>query len=570
MTADSNTEHDKPNQAPNILVVGGRCSNENHMIEFLTKLVAVDLKYTYTQGLYHALSHKSDTSFNVILIDVSDGSGIDSRDLSRLVDTYAPCRIIAVDNRFNELSATSAREHGADDYLVHTSASKESIYDALTAPREPGKLSTQKAEVSRYDNLTGLANENLFYNTLEKALEHADLEQVSMAVLSIATHNKPWLENEEKTLLPRLSQAIARRLERKLRETDIIARRKDGNFILLLRHLNADTNSAIVAEKLIELLQAPYDLNGHISIIASNIGIALPSVRHCQASDLIDDADNALSLAQDLGPNHFVQHSRRPRAAETLNLRSRLHEAISQDQFRLMYQPQVDIKNGGIIAVEALLRWQLEPNQLLIPAQFMHHVEQSLHCTKVAHWVIDKACQQISEWQKTSQQTLPIAVNLSHKQFIDPSLVNTLENALLKYGSDAKLLRLEVNETTLRHDPKRSQDSLEQLNTLGIKVAIDDFGAGSCSLHTLSHFKVDQVKIDGSLVHSFLETATSMTTVDSLISTCHHLGIGITAEAVETPAQLDYLKQQDCDSYQGYLFSKPLTATALPALLVSA
>ena len=119
-------------------------------------------------------------------------------------------------------------------------------------------------------------------------------------------------------------------------------------------------------------------------------------------------------------------------------------------------------------------------------------------------------------------------------------------------------------------DPKRSQDTLEQLKTLDIKVAIDDFGASSCSLHTLSHFNVDQVKIDGSLVHSFLETPTSMTTVDSLIATCHHLGIGITAKAVETHDQLDYLKQQDCDSYQGFLFSKPLAATALPALLVSA
>jgi len=566
MMVDVNTECSKPNQALNTLVVGGRCSSENAIIELLTKLVAANLPYTYSQGLYHALSHKSDTSFDVVLVDISDGSGIDSRNLAILVNTYHHSTIIAIDNKHNERSAANAVKHGAHGYLVHTAASKDEIYDSVTTTHQHSKLSRQQLNVSRYDDLTGLANEFTLLNTLTNTLEHTDFEQVSMAVLSIAIHRKQQLETSEKTLLSRLPPAIARRLKHNLRETDMVARMNNGDFNILLRHLNADSDSAIVAEKLIELLQTPYHLDGRTITIASNVGIALPNIHHSHARDLINDADNALTSAQNLGPNHFTQHTLHSRSAESLNLRSRLYEAITQDQFRLVYQPQVNIKNGKVIAVEALLRWQLQPDRILSPAQFMHHVEQSRHCSKVAHWVIDKVCQQIGEWQKKGYEQLPVSVNLSHKQFIDPALVSTLESALLKYGSNAKQLRLEVNESTLRQNVKRSKETIQQLKQLGIQISIDDFGTGTRTLDTLHNFNVGQVKIDSSLVGSVLDTPAAMEMVDSLILTCHHLGIDIAAEAVETRAQLDYLKRKDCDSYQGFLFSKPLTADALPSL----
>lgn len=567
MTVNPNTEYSKPNQTLNIIVVGGRCSSENHMIEFLTKLVAADLKYTYTQGLYHALSHKSDTSFDVILVDTSDGSGIDNRDLSILADTYQHCAIIAVDNNHNERSAASVLKHGAQSYLVHTTASKDDILDLVTETHHRCQLSRQLADSSRYDDLTGLANESALLNILDNVLEQTDFEQISMAVLSISINDKQQPENSIGT---RLLPAISRRLEHNLRATDMASRGSHCDFNVLLRHLNADTDSDVVAEKLIEVLQTPYHFDNNMITLSINIGVALPSVRHCKARDLIDDANNALDCAQQLGPNHFAHHNLRSRPAELLNLRSRLNDAISQDQFRLVYQPQVDIENGNVIAVEALLRWQLEPDNVLTPIQFMHHVEQSRHCAKVAHWVIDKACQQISEWQKNGQDPLPVSVNLSHRQFIDPSLVQAIENALLKYGSNAKQLRLEVNEVTLRQDIKRSKDTLEQLKQLDIQVSIDDFGTGTRTLDTLHNFNVGQVKIDGSLIGSALSTPASMEMVESLILTCHHLGIDIVAEAVETDAQLNYLKRKDCDSYQGFLFSKPITVDALSSLLISA
>ena len=495
---------------------------------------------------------------------------MDCRNLAILVNTYHHCTIIAIDNKHNERSAANAVKHGAHGYLVHTTASKDAIYDSVTTTHQQSKLSRQQLNVSRYDDLTGLANEFTLLNTLTNAFEHTNFEQISMAVLSIAIHNKPQLEVNEKALLPRLLPAISQRLTHNLRDTDRVARMNNGDFSILLQHLNADSDAAIVAEKLIELLQAPYHLGVHTITIAINIGIALPSNRHSHARDLINDADNALVSARNLGPNYFTQHTLRSRPAESLHLRSRLCEAISQDQFRLVYQPQVNIKNGKVIAVEALLRWQLEPDRILSPAQFMHHIEQSRHCSKVTHWVIDKVCQQIGEWQKKGYEQLPISVNLCHKQFIDPALVNTLENALLKHGSNAKQLRLEVSESTLRQDVKRSKETIQQLTQLGIQISIDDFGTGTRTLDTLHNFNVGQVKIDSSLVGSVLDTPAAMEMVDSLILTCHHLGIDIAAEAVETRAQLDYLKRKDCDSYQGFLFSKPIAADDLPSLLTSA
>ncbi|NOX27275.1 MAG: bifunctional diguanylate cyclase/phosphodiesterase [Gammaproteobacteria bacterium] len=570
MTVDINTECSKPNQNKKLLVVGGRCSSENHMIEFLTKLVAADLKYTYTQGLYHSLSHKSDISFDVILVDISEGNGIDSRDLSILADTYHHCAIIAIDKTHNDETANSATRHGATKYLVHTTANKDQISILLEETYQQNLAARQLAESSRYDDLTGLANETALRLVLETSLEHVDFDQVSMTLLSISIDTGKQNASVDKKILSCLLPAISRRLEHNLRATDMVSRGKKSGFNILLRHLNAESDSAIVAEKLIETLQSPYNIDERIISISCNIGMALPSVRHCNGQQLIEDADNALTCAQKLGGNHFSYHTLRARPAESLNLRSRLNEALSQNQFRLVYQPQVDIKNNHVVAIEALLRWQLTPDNLLAPAQFMHHIEQSRHCTKVAHWVIDNVCQQISQWHFADQDKLPISINLSQKQFIDPSLVNTLENALLKYGTNPKQIRLEVNEITLRQNIKHSKETLQQLKQLGIQVSIDDFGTGARTLDTLHSFNVGQVKIDSSLIGSALDTPTSMEIVDSLIISCHQLGINIAAEAVETQDQLHYLQQKNCDSYQGYLFSKPVTANALPELLLFA
>ena len=569
MTVDAIPERKTPNQALRILIIGGRCSSESHMILFLTKLVSVGLKYTFTQGLYHGLSHKKDKSLDIVLVDISEGSGIDIRDLSILVDNYAHCSVMAIDTQFNERTAKNVRNHGADDYFIHTLASEDEVYQKLTSKLSDQHTPTVRGDVTRHDDLTGLANEAMLCHTLDTALDHVDMEQASIALLSLSIYEKPHADKPETVSLA-LIPAIARRLNANLRETDMVARRNSGSFSILLRHLNAESDVSIVAEKLIEVLQAPFEISGQIFKVSSNIGIALPTIRHKQGLDLVNDADEALTSAEELGLDQFSFHTLQVKHAEALNLRSRLQTALHHNQFRLVYQPQVDISNGKVIAFEALLRWQLEPNRLLSPAQFMHHIEQSRHSAKVAQWVIDQSCHQIADWHSNGLNELLISINLSHKQFMDPTLVVTIENALLKYAVKAENLRLEVNELTLRHDTAQSKTIVEQLRQLGVQLALDNFGAGMGSLHTLSNFPIDQVKIDSSLIHSALEKPASHAIIDSMITICHQLGINITAEAVETPDQLDYLKQNHCDSYQGFLFSEPLSATAVPPLLLSA
>lgn len=570
MTVKAKPGYPKPDHAPRILIVGGRCSSENRMIQFLTKLIACGLKYTYAQGLYHGLSHKSDGSFDTVLVDISDDSGIDSRDLSILVDNYTRCAVIAIDTEYNERAAKIAHDHGACAYLPHTTATKEAIYRLLTDISLYGATAQAPTQVPLYDDLTGLATEAILCRTLNNALKQADLDQVSIALFSLAVYDNPSLKTMDKKSSLRLLPAISHRLKHSLRETDLVVRRDNANFGILLRHLNTKDDTSIIAEKLIELLQTPFDIDGQMLTVSCNIGVAVPSLSDKQASDLISDADAALTTAIALGANHFAYNRLRVKYAEALNLRSRLQTAISHDQFRLVYLPQVDITSGRIIAVEALLRWQLESGSLLTPAQFMHHIEQSRHSTRVAHWVIENACQQIAEWHSGGYSALRLSLNLSHKQFNDPALAATLQNALIKYGAEPKCLRLEVSEMTLRRDASRSQETLKQLKLLGIDTIIDDFGADMCSLHSLSNFDIDEVKIDMSLVHSILNAPTSQVMVDSVISTCHHLGISVVAEAVETADQLDYLKNNKCDSYQGLFFSAPLPADALPPLLISA
>ncbi len=563
MTFDAQHSQDHTCQDGNILVVGNRCSNESRLIVLLTKLIALGFKYSFTQSLHQSLSHKADKTLSVVLVDVSKGSGIDARDLCVLIDNFTHCRVIAIDTEYNELTEKHVIEHGADDYFDHTTLSENQIYLKLSNNEAKPHLSYLPSTVSRHDDLTGLASEAKLCHTVDIALEHADLEQRSLALLSISIDEKRADDELVSITSTQLITAIARRLERNLRETDMAARRNNGDFSIMLRHLNAETDVSIVAEKLMELLQHPYIVEGKIIKTVSNIGIALPNVRHAQAGDLIADADQALKNSKQLGGNQFSFFGKKTNSAEALHLRSRLQSALLHDQFCLVYQPQVGISDGKIVAVEALLRWQLEPNHLLTPAQFMHHVEQSLHNSKVAQWVIERCCHQISQWSEDKLDNILVSLNLSHKQFIDPNLIITLQSALLRYDIDPKSLRLEVNEITLRNDAAKSKTIIDQLRGLGIQLAIDNFGADIGSLNTLSNFPVDQVKIDSSLIHSALEKPASHAIIDSMITTCHQLGISITAEAVETKDQLDYLKQANCDSYQGNLYSKPLTPNAL-------
>ena len=254
MTVKAKPGYPKPDHAPRILIVGGRCSSENRMIQFLTKLIACGLKYTYAQGLYHGLSHKSDGSFDTVLVDISDDSGIDSRDLSILVDNYTRCAVIAIDTEYNERAAKIAHDHGACAYLPHTTATKEAIYRLLTDISLYGATAQAPTQVPLYDDLTGLATEAILCRTLNNALKQADLDQVSIALFSLAVYDNPSLKTMDKKSSLRLLPAISHRLKHSLRETDLVVRRDNVNFGILLRHLNTKDDTSIIAEKLIELL----------------------------------------------------------------------------------------------------------------------------------------------------------------------------------------------------------------------------------------------------------------------------------------------------------------------------
>lgn len=546
-----------------VLIVGARHASENGVVRLLSKLVAANIDFVYAQGLYQGLSHGADGSLYAVLADISDNTGLGANDLATLATTYLHRPLLALDNRHRERTASRALQCGANGYLAHEYLSATELRTSLVDLCQYFQSTQQQAQESRYDDLTGLANERAFCRTLDTALKYNDPERPTIAVLALL-FDKPAPLAQEADLAPNpLLTAIARRLERHLRETDLVARHSQGHFVILLRHLQDENDAVIVAEKLIEQMQPAFLADNQPRHVAINIGIAFPSVAHQSALELIEAAANAAYAARQQGPNHFLCHSNEQTAQTSLNLRSQLQQAMAQGQFCLLYQPLVDIRSDRIIAIEALLRWRIDPTTLLTPAQFMQHIDQSRHSTRMAHWVIDSACHQLAQWQQQGVDGAVISLNLSYKQFTDPALPSAIESALIKYALAPQRIMLEVSEAALRKHAGQSEEIIEQLKRLGVALVIDDFGAGGCSLHTLSNFKVDGIKIDGSLINTALHCDTSAALVDALISACHHLGLGVTAEAVENKDQFDYLKDRDCDSYQGFFFSQPLAAGEL-------
>jgi diguanylate cyclase (GGDEF)-like protein len=423
---------------------------------------------------------------------------------------------------------------------------------------------------SLHDALTGLPNRVLALDRAEQMLRRARRQQIPVAALYLDVDGfKHVNDTFGHAAGDELLRIIATRLQGVVREGDTAARLSGDEFVVLVEGSALDAGPELVAERLLEVLRRPYELDGQnarpLSLTAS-IGIALGE--RASAAELLSDADIALYEAKAAGKNRFMlfQSSMQTAARDRLTLEMDLAEALEQHQLFLQYQPTFDLQSERVIGVEALIRWNHPTRGVIAPIEFIPIAEESGLIVPIGRWVLQQACMQAAHWYRDGHR-IGMAVNVSGRQLDDDELIEEVRRALAESGLDPTTLTLEITETTLMRDAEETAKCLRSLKQLGVRIAIDDFGTGYSSLAYLRQFPVDALKIDRSFISGIAGSKGSAALIHTLVQLGKTLDIDTLAEGIEEQSQLETLQREDCDHGQGFLFSRPLDVDAVEKFL---
>lgn len=422
---------------------------------------------------------------------------------------------------------------------------------------------------SQHDPLTTLPNRGLFLDRLSVALARARRRKRSLAVLFIDLDNFDLLN---KTFGPgigdRVLKGIAGRLSETLRIEDSLARFGSDEFTLLLSDFGDDENCAVIAQRVLDTISAPFNFGERDLHVNASIGVALYPDDGQDGETLLKNSSTAMYRAKDVGKNTYqlYQPVLNARAFERMFLISNLRRALERNEFVIHYQPEVNIQTGRIECIEALLRWRHPDLGLIEPAEFLLAAEEANLAPRIGDWVVREACRQARRWAESGIHGVRIAVNLSGRQFLEPQLIASLEHALDETQIAASSLELEISETSLR-DANRSMFALSGLRDLGVNLALDDFGTGRSSFTDMKRMPLNAIKIDASFVRNVTTRPDDAAIVEAMITMAHGLGMRVVAEGVETKEQLGFLREKKCHEMQGYFFGRPLPASELQELL---
>ena len=462
--------------------------------------------------------------------------------------------------------------------LVHVSCVRDSsgqvryLIGQIQDVTEQRSMRERLAHAAIHDPLTGLPNRVLFMDRLSQALSRADRvgHKVAVAFLDL---DRFKLVNDGlgHSAGDELLTAVAARLGDALRAEDTVARFGGDEFTILWEGLADEDEAVVVAHRVLEELQRPFELAGAPVFVTASVGVAVGGGA-ASPSSMLRDADSAMYLAKEAGRGRvevFDGKSHRV-ALENLHVINQLHSALANGEFRLHYQPIVDLRTEAVVAVEALVRWQHPDRGLLGPSQFIRVAEDCGLIVPLGAWVLQEACAQVARWNEavagTGLDPIEISVNMSPRQLLSPDCVSSVAAALLASGITPGTLCLEITETTLMHEA--CAEILQALRALGVRISIDDFGTGYSSLSYLKHFPIDALKVDRTFVDGLGEESDDSVIVSAVIALAHSLGITAVAEGVETEIALDELRRLGCDRVQGFLLGRPEPARAMQATVL--
>lgn len=444
-------------------------------------------------------------------------------------------------------------------------------YAAILSDLTSRKKNEERVKhLAYHDALTDLPNRYLFLDRLTVALAHAVRHENTLAVLFLDLDRfKDVNDTLGHAAGDQLLQEVGRRITTCIREEDTVARMGGDEFTILLPDIQIE-DAKDVAQRILNVFSRPYVLDDQELYISSSIGIALAFDKLLDAQTILRHADLAMYKAKENGKNRYwiYETNMSIQAQNRSTLEQRLRKALERDEFVLYYQPQVDVTKGKLLGMEALIRWKHPEQGLIPPMKFIPIAEETGLILPIGEWVLRKAIAQNVTWQKAGFPPLRIAVNLSARQFEQENLVEQISKILLEEGMEGRWLELEITESVAMQDIELTSRVLDHLKTLGIHIAIDDFGVGYSSLSYLKRFPIDTLKVDQSFINDSLsQNSENCVIVSSILELARDLNYSAIAEGVETEAQFEFLKNKACDGIQGYLISRPLPAREMTNLL---
>ena len=498
----------------------------------------------------------------------------------------------------NEVTKRCLRWRDAAEDLVHEIAARRALSEAVVerargmlqrsldvtlvrmcqsfederqrAHEELSRRQEELAFMATHDALTGLPNRTLILDRAEQMLVRARRNQTPVAALFVDLDNfKSINDTLGHGLGDQLLRSVASRLGGVVRDIDALGRLGGDEFVVVVEGMSLAAGPELIAERLLAALKQPFVLEGaertRLSVTAS-VGIAMGD--RASAEELLRDADIAMYRAKWDGKNGYVvfESGMQDDVQSRMELEMDLRDAYEQEQFFAVYQPTFDLRTMTPTGMEALIRWRHPRRGIVQPDDFVPLLEETGLIVEVGRWVLHEACQQAAAWREAGHE-IGIAVNVAARQLDRDELVEEVREAIEASGIDADALTLEITETTIMNNAEATAERLAQIKELGVRVAIDDFGTGYSSLAYLQRFPVDALKIDRSFITRLREDADGETLIRTLVQLGKSLSIETLAEGIEQAGELSLLREQSCDSGQGFLFARPLDADACVSFL---
>ncbi|MCH9006662.1 EAL domain-containing protein [candidate division KSB1 bacterium] len=559
--------------------------HDHQAASWLQKILrGMTIEVVHASGVDIARELLDQIEVDLVLLDLflTDSQGLDT--LHMLQDREAAAggqafelpTIVLVDAA-NEDPAEQAVERGAHDYLVRDQIDKNVLQRSIRYVLERNRLVRELQEsrelehhLAYHDFLTGLPNRLLFHDRLKQALSQAQRFGHKVALLFLDLDGfKRINDTLGHTIGDRLLRAVAQRLENGIRDSDTVARLGGDEFTIILFGIHEAKDAARVARKILRIMSAPFRVEEHELFVTASIGVSMFPDHGRDVETLIKRADIAMYRAKGSGKNNHQHYTLSMDASffEHLTLENSLRRAIENDELVVYYQPQVDLRTGEITGLEALVRWQHPVFGLVSPAKFIPLAEETGIIVSIDEWVMQTACRQTKSWNERFKDDLQVAVNLSARQFRRSHLPETVSQILEETKLSPRNLCLEITESNVMQNVEKTISVLDDLKKIGLDLSVDDFGTGYSSLNYLKRFPIDVLKVDRAFVGGIPLDRDDMAISTAIVVLAQSMALKVVAEGVETVEQLSFFKSLNCDSFQGYYFSRPVTTEEITIML---
>jgi diguanylate cyclase (GGDEF)-like protein len=544
-----------------LLLVEDNATDAEFLAASLRRQRAQDVQLINAPTLKDAVDRLGSENFDVVLLDLHlpDGSGLECVDVIQNANDTVP--IVVLSGHDDEEFAVNILNKGVQDYLVKWEGQGRTILRSIRYAIERKRTELRLNYLAQFDPLTGIPNRQFFSDQLSRATARCRREGRKVTLLYLDLDDfKIVNDTLGHAAGDLLLQEVSARIRRSIRAGDVVARLGGDEFAVLLEGLGSPLEVEAVAKGLLETIGKPYQIADRQVSVTASIGITMYPSDDVDTQVLLKNADIAMYEAKGRGRNTFTFFTARmhEELLEYHELERDIRDALAAGQFRVVYQPKVNLLTKRLEGLEALLRWDSPTRGEVAPTVFIPVAEESGHIVPMGYWVLHEVCRSLKDWEQRGLPLVPVSINVSARQFQLPDFHRRFGEVLADHGVDPGYIEIEITEGLVMEDIDASQRSLRQLKDLGVRISVDDFGTGYSCLAYLHSFPIDVLKIDRSFVERVGTDGGSEVIVDAIISLARSLKLSTVAEGVETMGQMEFLMERGCSVAQGFLFGMPM------------